>query len=344
MIRIARLNGREILQGDVDLLADWSEETGETIWIDITAPTQQDIEPLLEEWFRFHELAAEDALSENTLPKFDSFGRYDFFVFRSVRVDIASHGVETVKLAVFLGKNFLFTIHHEPLTSIESVWQRVPMDKRILTRGGDFLLYSILDQIVDAHFPFLDEIEEKLDSIHELIFSNPSQSLLDELLHLKRDLNVLRRQSLPQRELFNAISRGDTKFVRQEHLIYYRDLYDHMFRIGESIDVERDLAAGTMDAYLSVIANRTNEIMKVLTVFSSILLPMNFIAGIYGMNFTFMPELQWKWGYPFAFFLMSVVAVVMLYWFWKNGWLGESRRSIFQRERHIKKRLRKPRP
>jgi len=343
MIRIAKLNDRDILQGDVDLLADWEEDAGGPIWIDICAPTQQDIEPLLEEWFRFHELAAEDALSENTLPKYDSFPRYDFFIFRSVKVDLSTHGVDTVKLAVFMGKNFLFTIHNEPLTAIDSVWQRVPMDKRLLTRGVDFLLYSIIDHIVDAHFPFIDEIEEKLDSIHELIFSNPSQSLLDELLHLKRDLNVLRRQSLPQRELFNAISRGDTQFVRQEHLIYYRDLYDHMFRIGESIDVERDLAAGTMDAYLSVIANRTNEIMKVLTVFSSILLPMNFIAGIYGMNFAHMPELQWKLGYPFAFSLMSVIAAVMLYWFWKNGWLGETRRSVLKRERHIKKRLRKPR-
>jgi magnesium transporter len=338
MIRIARLRDRDLVQGDIELLGDWSEDLDETIWIDIAAPTRLDIEPLLEEWFRFHELAAEDALSENTLPKYDSFATYDFFVFRSVRFDVSNHGVETTKIAVFMGKNFLFTIHAEPLDSIDNVWNRLPMDRRLLQRGADFVLYSILDQIVDAHFPFLDEIENKMDSIHEEIFTRPNQGLMDELLHLKRDLNVLRRQSLPQRELFNAISRGDTRFVKNEHLIYYRDLYDHMFRIGESIDVERDLATGTMDAYLSVIANRTNEIMKVLTIFSSILLPMNFIAGIYGMNFVHMPELGWKYGYVFAFGLMGVVMIVMLAWFWQNGWLGERKKPFaglhLRRRRH----------
>lgn len=338
MIRIARLKDRELVQGDIELLGDWSEDLDETIWIDISAPTRLDIEPLLEEWFRFHELAAEDALSENTLPKYDSFATYDFFVFRSVRFDVSSHGVDTTKIAVFIGKNFLFTIHAEPLESIDNIWNRLPMDRRLLQRGADFVLYSILDQIVDAHFPFIDEIENKMDSIHEEIFTRPNQSLMDELLHLKRDLNVLRRQSLPQRELFNAISRGDTRFIKSEHLIYYRDLYDHMFRIGESIDVERDLATGTMDAYLSVIANRTNEIMKVLTIFSSILLPMNFIAGIYGMNFVHMPELGWKYGYAFAFGLMGVVMIVMLVWFWQNGWLGDRKRPFaglhLRRRRH----------
>jgi magnesium transporter len=339
VIRVAVLKEKELTQGGVELLDDWNETSPHLFWIDIEESAQEDIEPLLEEWFRFHELAAEDSTSENTLPKYDAFERYDFFVFRAIRFALEDHGVETIKLATFLGSNFLFTIHATRMEEVDAIWHRLPMDRRIMQRGVDFVLYSVLDAVVDAHFPFLDQIEEKIDEIHELIFASPSQSLLDELLHLKRDLNVLRRSSLPQRELFNIISRGDTNFIKQEHLIYFRDIYDHMFRIGESIDIERDLATSTMEAYLSVIANRTNEIMKVLTIFSSILLPVNFIAGIYGMNFEHMPELKWRLGYPFAFLLMATIAAVMLIWFWRNGWIVTSRTRYVREERRLRKRL-----
>lgn len=342
-IRVSILEGRQVQQGEVELVALWSEDSDHCVWIDITNPGREDIEPLLEEWFRFHELAAEDALSPTTLPKHDAFPRYDFFVFRSISVKIAEHGVESEKLSCFLGKNFLFTIHRTPLAAIDAVWNRLPHDSRLMQRGVDFALYSVLDFLVDQHFPLLEEIEERMDEIHELIFSNPSPTLLDELLEFKRDLNVLRRQSLPQRELFNQITRGSARFIQPEHLIYFRDLYDHMYRIHESIDVERDLATSTMEAYLSVVANRTNDIMKVLTIFSSIMLPINFIASIYGMNFTHMPELNWRFGYLWAVGLMTLIALGMLAWFQRRGWLWPRRIDVLRRERHLRRALRPPR-
>lgn len=338
-IRTSLLQGRTVLQGEVELIGGWSEDGEELLWIDISAPSRADIEPLLEEWFRFHELATEDALSPTTLPKYDSFPRYDFFVFRTIALDIASHAIDSEKLACFLGKNFLMTIHRNPLTAIDAVWTRLPQDARMMQRGVDFILYSVLDYLVDQHFPLMDEIEERLDEIHQLIFSTPSQSLLDELLEFKRDLNVLRRQTLPQRELLNQISRSEANFIQQPHLIYFRDLFDHMYRIGESIDVERDLATSTMEAYLSVVANRTNDIMKVLTIFSSIMLPINFIASIYGMNFEYMPELKWRFGYAWALTAMSLVAIGMLMWFQRKGWLWTRRRDVIKRERHIRRAL-----
>lgn len=340
-IRVSLLHGRDVVQGNILLLGDWDEAGPDCVWIDVVNPHQEDIEPLLEEWFRFHELAAEDALSAGTLPKYDSFPRYDFFVFRTIAFNVSAHRIESEKLACFLGKNFLFTIHRNPLDAIDAVWNRVPKDPRIMQRGVDFVLYSVLDHLVDQHFPLLEEIEDRLDEIHEVIFTSPAQTLLDELLHFKRDLNVLRRQSLPQRELFNQISRGEAKFIRQEQLIYFRDLYDHMYRIGEFVADERDMATTTMEAYLSVIANRTNEIMKVLTIFSAILLPMNFIASIYGMNFTHMPELNWQFGYAWALSLMSVIAIGMLFWFGRKGWLWRSRRDVIRRELQVRRKLRK---
>jgi magnesium transporter len=321
-IRVSLLREGALRQGDATLLDDWRRESEDRLWVDIEDPVNEVIEPLLEERFGFHELAAEDTLSPNTLPKYDSFSNYDFFIFRTVDVNVSDHQSETYKIAAFLGKNFLVTAHRRQLRSVDDVLGRLGNgDRRLLERGPDFLLYSIVDAMVDAHFPLIEQIEIAVDDLQDRIFDNADDMHLDELLHLKRDVNVLRRHSLPQRELLNQISRGDARFIQREHLIYFRDVYDHMFRISETIDVDRDQMTGTMDAYLSVVANRTNEIMKVLTIFSAIMLPLSLIAGIYGMNFEHMPELKWVRGYPFALFLMLGVAVIMLGYFALKGWI-----------------------
>ncbi|HJT16291.1 MAG TPA: magnesium/cobalt transporter CorA [Thermoanaerobaculia bacterium] len=320
-IRVSLCRNGSLEQGDQRLIDTWRADSDDKLWVDIQDPTEEVLEPLLEKRFGFHELASEDSLSPNTLPKYDAFPNYDFFVFRAVDPQ-----KQFTKLAAFLGRNFLFTIHREALAPIDDVCNRLPGDVRLLANGPDFMLYSIVDEMVDAHFPLLVSIEDHVDDLQERIFKDAQPAHLDELLHLKREVNLLRRQSLPQRELMNQISRGDAQFVQKQFLIYFRDIYDHMFRISETIDVERDMMSGTMEAYLSVIANRTNEIMKTLTVFASIMLPLTLIAGIYGMNFTNMPELHWQLGYPYALGLMAAVTIVMLIWFRRKGWIGNARR------------------
>ncbi|HEV7923302.1 MAG TPA: magnesium/cobalt transporter CorA [Thermoanaerobaculia bacterium] len=320
-IRVSLIQQDKLRQGGAELIDEWRSADGDKLWVDINDPVQETLEPLLEERFGFHELAAEDSLSAMTLPKYDPFQNYDFFIFRAVDVDLSEHGSQTYKLAAFLGKDFLFTIHKDPMRPVDDVCNRLPADRRLLANGPDYMLYSIVDQMVDAIFPLLERIDECVDELQEKIFADAQPFHLDELLHLKRDVNILRRISLPQRELLNQISRGDAQFIQKQYLIYFRDVYDHMFRISETIDVERDLMAGTMEAYLSVIANRTNEIMKVLTIFSSIMLPLTLIAGIYGMNFEHMPELHWLHGYGFALGLMAATTSVMILWFWHAGWL-----------------------
>jgi len=321
-IRVSVLDGDALRQGDASLIEAWQRGSGSRIWTDIEDPTEALLEELLERRFGFHELAAEDSLSPNTLPKYDAFPDYDFFVFRAVDVELREHRTHSSKVAAFLGNDFLFTIHTGPLQAIDDAFARLPNDKRMLSNGPDYLLYEIVDVMVDAHFPLLERVEECVDDLQDEIFKSAQPIHLDELLHLKRDVNTLRRQSLPQRELLNLISRGDSPFIQKQHLIYFRDLYDHMFRISETIDSERDMMAGTMEAYLSVIANRTNEIMRVLTVLSTIMMPLTLIAGIYGMNFEHMPELHWLHGYPFALGLMAATSLVMLAFFWRKGWIG----------------------
>jgi magnesium transporter len=325
-IRVSLLRDGAFRQGDESLIDEWRRDSEDKLWVDIQNPVHEVIEPLLETRFGFHELAAEDSLSTSTLPKYDSFPTYDFFIFRTVDVNVSDHQAETYKIAAFLGVNFLFTVHRRPLRSIDEICNRLISDRRLVERGPDFLLYSIVDYMVDAHFPLLEQIEEAVDDLQDRIFENADPQHLDELLHLKRDINVLRRHTLPQRELLNQISRGDARFVQRPHLIYYRDVYDHMFRISETIDVDRDLMTGTMDAYLSVVANRTNETMKVLTIFSAIMLPLTLIAGIYGMNFEHMPELKWLHGYPFALGFMFATAAIMLILFWRKGWITSPRK------------------
>jgi magnesium transporter len=334
-IRVSLLDGDALRQGDAALINDWRAGSGAKLWVDIQDPEHAVLEPLLEERFGFHELAAEDSLSDNTLPKYDAFPEYDFFIFRAVDLNLHDHGSQTYKLAAFLGADFLFTVHAGRMQPVDDVCNRLPQDKRLLGNGTDFLLYAIVDQMVDAHFPLLERIEERVDDLQDEIFANAGPDHLDELLHLKRDVNVLRRQSLPQRELLNQISRGDAQFIQQKHLIYFRDVYDHAFRIHETIDVERDLMSGTMEAYLSVIANRTNEIMRVLTVFSTIMLPLTLIAGIYGMNFEHMPELKWHYGYPFALFLMAGTAAGLLLWFRRRGWIARGDSAMRKRPRRL---------
>jgi magnesium transporter len=325
-IRVSLLRDDTLRQGGVELIDDWRADSDDQLWVDLLDPIQEIIEPLLEERFGFHELAAEDTLSGTTLPKHDSFPTYDFFIFRTVDVNVSEHAAETFKIAAFLGRNFLFTAHRRNVQAIDDVRKRVPGDRRLLGRGVDFVLYSIVDGMVDAHFPLLETIEEAVDDLQDAVFERAEPSQLDELLHLKRDINVLRRHSLPQRELLNQISRGDTKFIQQQHLIYFRDVYDHMFRISETIDVDREQMTATMEAYLSVVANRTNEVMKVLTIFSAVMLPLTLIAGIYGMNFDHMPELRWVYGYPFALSLMIGIGILLLGFFWWKGWIAWPRR------------------
>src|SRR5688500_17483142 len=171
-IRVSLLHDNALEQGGVELIDSWNRDGENLLWVDIEQPVHEVIEPLLEERFGFHELAAEDTLSPSTLPKYDSFTTYDFFIFRTVDVNLSQHASETFKIAAFLGKNFVFTVHRRPLIAADSIYSRLPADKRILARGADFLLYSIVDIMVDAHFPLLVQFEEAVDQLQDLIFEN----------------------------------------------------------------------------------------------------------------------------------------------------------------------------
>jgi magnesium transporter len=238
--------------------------------------------------------------------------------------------LETEQLSLFLGKNFVLTFQEGmPGDCLEVIRERIrKKGGRIHDAGLDYLAYALLDAVVDAYFPILEQYGERLEEVEDEIGGKPASSTIARIHAIKRNLLTLRRVVWPQRETFNTLLREETPHISAETRLYFRDCYDHVTQIIDLVETYRELGADLTDIYLSTVSNRTNEIMRVLTVISTIFIPLTFICSIYGMNFNpetspwNMPELNWYWGYPLALLLMLSVAVGQLLFFRRRGWLG----------------------
>jgi magnesium transporter len=306
-------------------LPDLLKDEKAVIWIDMEAPTEAN-EQLLLNLFHFHPLTLEDCRETRNYPKVEEFPGYLYFIVHGVRADTSPDHFNTIELDAFLGPNYVITYHHEMFRSINNVKKLVMTTPVVCQRGPAFLLHQILDQIVDFYAPVLDDFDERIAKLEDDIFtlSRPNQAILEEIMDLKRGVLRLRRISARQMEVILRTSRGEFALIPPQMLPFYRDIHDHIIRITDLAESYRDLISGSLDAYMSVVGNRMNEIMKVLTVFSAIMLPLTFIAGVYGMNFENMPELTTRFGYFVVLTIMIVVAVGMLFFFWIRGWIGRS--------------------
>src|SRR6266480_8050433 len=298
------------------------------IWVDMEAPTEGDDRILLDV-FHFHPLTVEDCRANRHHPKVEEFPDYIYFIVHAVRTDSSPDRFNTVELDGFLGRNFVITYHHDKFPSIDKVKQTVRSSPVTCQRGAPFLLHSIIDSIVDDYLPVMDDFDERINDLEDNIFSlhRTNDEILEEILGLKRSVLRLRRISSKQLEVLYRMSHGQFQLIAGPVLPFFRDIYDHLVRVTDLAESYRDLISGSLEAYLSVVSNRLNEIMKVLTIFSAVMLPLTFIAGVYGMNFDHMPELHWRFGYPFAWGLMILVAMVMLILFWWRGWIGGTDRG-----------------
>jgi magnesium transporter len=312
-----------------DQLPDLLKEEKSVIWIDIPEPTEADERTLLDV-FHFHPLTLEDCRETRNYPKVEEFPSYLYFIVHGVRADTSPDHFNTIELDGFLGKNYVITYHHEKFRSIDNVKQLLQTSPAACQRGAAFLLYQILDQIVDYYSPVLDDFDERIDTLEDDIFTlkRPTQVILEEIMDLKRGVLRLRRISAKQMEVILRMSRGEFPLIPAPILPFFRDIYDHIMRVTDLAENYRDLISGALEAYLSVVSNRMNEIMKVLTIFSAIMLPLTFIAGVYGMNFEHMPELQTTYGYFVVWGIMIFVAVGMLSLFWMRGWIGSGKKKI----------------
>lgn len=305
-----------------DFLGKWP-----VVWINVEGVGDAGTVTKLGELFSLHRLALEDVLHTHQRPKVEQYGDHLFIVTRMART---GEQLETEQLSLFLGKNFILTFQEGvPGDCLGPIRERIrKKGGRIRDAGLDYLAYALLDAVVDAYFPILEQYGERLGDLEDEIVRKSLPDMIARIHAIKRDLLTLRRAIWPQRETLGALLREETPRISSETRIYLRDCYDHVTQIIDLVETYRELGADLTDIYLSSVSNRTNEIMRVLTVITTIFIPLTFIVGIYGMNFNpeislwNMPELNWYWGYPFVLLLMLSVAVGQLAFFRRRGWLG----------------------
>ncbi len=324
-IFVYREGASEVEEGlNVDQIPALMADQSLMFWVDMETPSEADDQVLLNT-FHFHPLTVEDCRANRHHPKVEEFPDYIYFIVHAVRTDTTSERFNTVELDGFLGPNYVVTYHHHKFGSLDKVKQMICSSPVLCQRGASTLLHSIIDGIVDDYLPVMDDFDERINNLEDDIFTlhRPNDAILEEILSLKRSVLRLRRISSKQLEVLYRISHGQFQLISGPVLPFYRDIYDHLVRVTDLAESYRDLISGSLEAYLSVVSNRLNEIMKVLTIFSAIMLPLTFIAGVYGMNFDNMPELHSRYGYYTVWIIMLVVALAMLGLFWKRGWIGK---------------------
>jgi magnesium transporter len=303
---------------------------GRTVWIDVDglghAPTLAELGAV----FNIHALALEDVVNTHQRPKMESYGGLMFVVARMV----AAPDGETEQVSLFLGPGFVISFNERERDCFDPVRRRLREHLgRVRERGADYLLYTLLDAIVDSFFPRLDTMGELLEDLESEVLSAPSPRQLGHIHELRHELFGIRRIMSATREAVNAVIRDTGDEISESTRVYLRDCYDHSVQLIDIVESQREIATGLMEIYLSSVSNRMNKVMKVLTIMSTVFIPLTFIVGLYGMNFNTerspwnMPELNWAYGYPAIMALMVLIVLVELWIFWRKGWLWEERRD-----------------
>ena len=299
-------------------------DTPEVTWVNVEGLHVPTVEKL-GKIFNFHPLALEDVVNCGQRPKIEDYGAYHFMVLKSFRM--RDGGLEVEQISFFLSGNFVITLQEIPGDSFEAVRERIRRGKGNIRKSGpDYLAYALIDALIDEFFPVLEAYGERIEELEDEVIRRPTPETLRQVHGIKRELLILRRSAWPEREVINALQREEAHLIQPGTKVFLRDCYDHTVQVIDMIETYRDLASGLLDAYLSSASNRLNEVMKVLTVISTIFIPLNFIAGVYGMNFHHetspfnMPELDWYWGYPYALGMMLAVALGLVVYFRRKRW------------------------
>lgn len=296
------------------------------LWVDLDAEAIESAEHILADIFAFHPLAVDDAINEVHLPKVDDWHEYLYLVLRGLEYEEQEYAIGMPELDIFLGDRYLVTFHHEPIAALDRVWQAFSRDDRLLRNGPAYLLYRLVDELVAHYTTTVERVEDSLEAIEAEVLLRPSTATQERILALKHTVLQLRRVTALQREVLNELARDPFAVIDAEARFYFRDVYDHMVRLYELIDGVRDLVMGALDLYLAAINNRMNEVMKTLTVITTLFMPLSFITGFFGMNF-FQPVLDslgvWTGGIVFSLvlLLMLLVPATMFLWMRRRAWM-----------------------
>ncbi len=306
----------------MDEVMEAIQKPGFWAWVSLENATTEEMTSVLRDRFHFHPLAIEDVESTGyQTPKVDDFGDYLFIIMHGLTSGTSLRNLETIELNLFLAKKYLVTCYHDPqMQPIQEVWEQISRDERLYSNGSDFLCHAVLDFLVDDYMPLIDQMDEEIEWLEDQVLSKPDPNTLERILDLKHAVMSLRRIISPQREVANRLSRDDFNMIDRQSRIYFRDIYDHLVRFQDMTEQIRDIVSGAMDIYLSSTSLRLNEVMKVLTIISTIFLPLSFLAGVYGMNFKYMPELNSPIAYPLIWLTFFLVGGGMLAFFKARKW------------------------
>ena len=292
-------------------------------WINIEGLHQVEILEKLGECYGFHPLVLEDIVNTDQRPKMEDYGDYIYIVLKMLSHNGKSNEIVTEQVSIILGSNFVISFQEGGEGDVfNPLRDRIKAGKsRIRKMGADYLAYALLDAVVDNYFIVMEKLGENIELLEEKLVAHPTPETLRIIHHLKREMIFLRKAIWPLREVVSGLERGESSLFKDSTRIYLRDIYDHTIQVIDTIETFRDMVSGMLDIYLSSVSNRLNAVMKVLTIIATIFMPLTFIAGIYGMNFKYMPELEWKWGYPLIWLIMAGIGVSMLVYFKKKRWL-----------------------
>ncbi len=321
-MQILAFRGSEIITDPPEPLDSLRGREGQVLWIDLSHPTLEMMAPIASA-FALHPLAVEDALKRRQRPKAEEYEGFLFITTHAARLrGAAGHDVCLDEIDIFFGEGFVITAHSGAAPVLDEVRRRLAQAAPELRGTEGYVLYAILDAVVDSYFPVLDTLDDYVERLEDTLFKGPKQKTMDHLFAAKRALLHLRRVAAPQRDMMNLMLRHDSRLIGAPLRAYFRDIYDHLLRITEQIDTHRDLLAGALDIYLSIVSNRLNEVVKVLTVITAIFASLAVISGIYGMNFErAYPPFAWRYGFIAALGLMAASVVTMLAVFRRLRWL-----------------------
>ena len=292
------------------------------VWINIVGLHQVDIIERMGSHFNWHPLMQEDVLNAVQRPKLDDYEDYLCIILKMLSVDAEKGRLKTEQISLVLGPNYVVSFQESVSGIFDPVRERVRKGKgRIRRCGADYLGYSLLDAVVDSYFVVLERVGEAIEDMEEDLLSNPKVETSHRVHHLKRELIFLRRCVWPLREVIGTIERGDSRLIQDKTRVFLKDVYDHTVEVIETVENFRDMVSGMIELYLSSLSHRLNEAMKMLTMIATLFIPLTFIAGVYGMNFKYMPELEWKMGYALVWLIMILVGGSMLLYFRKRKWL-----------------------
>lgn len=323
-LSVIKYNGTDFQEKTVETVREALSfrDNSSVMWLNIDGVHQAEIIDQVGKSFGLHPLVAEDIASTGQRPKMEDFEDYIFVVLRMLRFDNKENETKTEQISLILGRNFVVSFQEDEGDVFDHLRERLRSNKgRIRKMGSDYLAYSLIDSIVDNYFIILETLGEAIEDIEERLVTNPTSATLQTIHDLKREMIFLRKSVWPLREVINKLERSESPLINKSTYIYLRDVYDHTIQVMDAVETFRDMLSGMLDIYLSSVSNRMNEIMKVLTIIATIFIPLTFVAGIYGMNFQYMPELGQTWSYPAVLILMLVVAMLMVSYFRKRHWI-----------------------